>query len=59
MHCLILGSQGIPSEKGGFETFAQDLALFLVRRGHSVTVYCHGQAGMCPRARMFGEACAA
>jgi glycosyltransferase involved in cell wall biosynthesis len=40
MHVLILGSRGIPSKHSGFETFAQDFALFLVARGHEVTVYC-------------------
>jgi glycosyltransferase involved in cell wall biosynthesis len=43
MHVLILGTRGIPSKHSGFETFAQDLALFLRDRGHRVTVYC--QAG--------------
>jgi glycosyltransferase involved in cell wall biosynthesis len=40
MHVLILGSRGIPSQHSGFETFAQDLSLFLRARGHDVTVYC-------------------
>ena len=40
MHALILGTRGIPSRHSGFETFAQDFALFLRKRGHSVTVYC-------------------
>jgi len=40
MHVLILGTRGIPASHGGFETFAQDLALYLVSRGHQVTVYC-------------------
>jgi glycosyltransferase involved in cell wall biosynthesis len=40
MHVLILGTRGIPSKHSGFETFAQDLSLFLRARGHSVTVYC-------------------
>jgi glycosyltransferase involved in cell wall biosynthesis len=43
MHVLILGSRGIPSKHSGFETFAQDLALFLKSRGHEVTVYCQLQ----------------
>ena len=30
MHVLILGTRGIPSKHSGFDTFAQDLALFLV-----------------------------
>ncbi len=40
MHVLILGTRGIPSKHSGFETFAQDLSLFLRARGHEVTVYC-------------------
>ena len=40
MHVLILGTRGIPSKHSGFETFAQDLALFLRSNGHQVTVYC-------------------
>lgn len=40
MHVLILGTRGVPSQHGGFETFAQDFALFLLSRGHQVTVYC-------------------
>jgi hypothetical protein len=40
MHVLILGTRGIPSKHSGFETFAQDLALFLRSRDHEVTVYC-------------------
>jgi glycosyltransferase involved in cell wall biosynthesis len=40
MHVLILGTRGVPSRHGGFETFAQDFALFLLSRGHEVTVYC-------------------
>ena len=37
---LILGTRGIPGNHGGFETFAERLALYLVRRGWRVTVYC-------------------
>src|SRR6185369_10347972 len=39
-HVLILGSRGIPAAHGGFETFAERLALFLAERGWCVTVYC-------------------
>lgn len=39
-HIRILGTRGIPGRHGGFETFAEDLALHLVERGWSVTVYC-------------------
>ena len=37
---LILGTRGIPGNHGGFETFAQRLALYLVNRGWEITVYC-------------------
>jgi glycosyltransferase involved in cell wall biosynthesis len=40
VHVRILGSRGIPAQHGGFETFAEQLALYLVSRGHQVTVYC-------------------
>ena len=36
----ILGTRGIPAVHGGFETFAERLALFLKERGWLVTVYC-------------------
>ena len=40
MNVLILGTRGIPARHGGFETFAEHLAVFLARRGHVVSVYC-------------------
>lgn len=36
----ILGIRGIPAAHGGFETFAEALALHLVRQGWRVVVYC-------------------
>ncbi len=36
----ILGTRGIPAQHGGFETFAESLALYLVAQGWAVTVYC-------------------
>lgn len=36
----ILGTRGIPAAHGGFETFAEHLALYLVERGWKVSVYC-------------------
>lgn len=36
----ILGIRGVPAQHGGFETFAERLALYLVERGWRVTVYC-------------------
>ncbi|WP_336488726.1 DUF1972 domain-containing protein [Methylobacterium nigriterrae] len=40
---LILGTRGIPASHGGFETFAEKLALFLVARGWHVGVYCQSE----------------
>jgi len=37
---LITGIRGLPAAHGGFETFAENLALHLVRCGWSVSVYC-------------------
>ena len=43
----LLGTRGIPAGYGGFETFAQQLAVRLVRRGHQVTVYAEAdKAGL-------------
>lgn len=36
----ILGIRGIPAAHGGFETFAESLALHLVKHGWRVVVYC-------------------
>lgn len=41
----ILGTRGIPAQHGGFETFAEHLALYLVEQGWSVTVYCQEDSG--------------
>jgi glycosyltransferase involved in cell wall biosynthesis len=40
MRLAILGARGIPACYGGFETFAEQLAVRLVERGHDVTVFC-------------------
>ena len=42
---LVLGTRGIPGKHGGFETFAERLALYLVKRGWEVTVYCQEDRG--------------
>jgi glycosyltransferase involved in cell wall biosynthesis len=42
---FILGTRGIPARHGGFETFAERLALYLTQRDWKVTVYCQGEAG--------------
>lgn len=36
----ILGTRGIPASHGGFETFAERLAIFLTKRHWKVVVYC-------------------
>ncbi|XVJ69102.1 MAG: glycosyltransferase family 1 protein [Rhizobacter sp.] len=41
----ILGTRGVPAAHGGFETFAEFLALYLVGRGLQVTVYCQEDGG--------------
>ena len=42
MKIRILGTRGVPAQHGGFETFAEQLALYLTERDHQVIVY--GQA---------------
>jgi glycosyltransferase involved in cell wall biosynthesis len=42
-HVRILGIRGVPAAHGGFETFGEQLSLFLVSRGWDVTVYCQEQ----------------
>ena len=37
---LLLGTRGIPAAHGGFERFAEKLALSLTERGWHVTIYC-------------------
>ncbi|NKJ02917.1 DUF1972 domain-containing protein [Novosphingobium sp. SG707] len=41
-HVNILGIRGLPAAHGGFETFAERLAVYLHQRGWQVTVYCQG-----------------
>ena len=36
----ILGTHGVPANYGGFETAAENIALFLVAKGWRVVVYC-------------------
>ena len=43
MRIALLGTRGIPANYGGFETFAEELSVRLVARGHQVTVYCREQ----------------
>jgi glycosyltransferase involved in cell wall biosynthesis len=44
----ILGTRGVPAAHGGFETFAEHLALYLVQRGWRVVVYCQ-EGGRSPQ----------
>lgn len=46
---LILGTRGIPAAHGGFETFAEKLALFLADRGWKVGVYCQREVSKTER----------
>ena len=41
----ILGTRGVPAAHGGFETFAEHLALYLVKKGWRVVVYCQEDGG--------------
>lgn len=41
----IMGVRGVPGAHGGFETFAEQLALYLVDQGWQVTVYCQADDG--------------
>lgn len=42
-HVNILGTRGLPAAHGGFETFAERLAQFLIGRGWSVSIYCQAE----------------
>lgn len=48
MKLAILGTRGIPARYGGFETFAEKLAIGLTRMGHEVTVYCEAGTWLMP-----------
>lgn len=39
---VILGIRGLPAAHGGFETFAEFLAAYLLKHGWKVVVYCQG-----------------
>lgn len=39
-HLRILGTRGVPAQHGGFETFAEHLALYLAEQDWRVSVYC-------------------
>lgn len=40
-----MGTRGIPAKHGGFETFAEQLAVYLKGKGWAVTVYCQDNNG--------------
>ncbi len=46
MRIALLGTRGIPARYGGFETFAEEISVRLVERGHHVTVYCRDNSGI-------------
>ncbi len=48
MKLSILGTRGIPARHGGFETFAEQLAVYLTEAGHEVTVYCQDEQNPVP-----------
>ena len=48
MKIAILGTRGIPAHYGGFETFAERLALGLSARGIDVTVFCDSTGAGAP-----------
>ena len=48
LNVALLGTRGIPAGYGGFETFAQQLAVRLVQRGHQVTVYAEAKQPSLP-----------
>lgn len=41
MKIAIIGSRGYPYVYSGYETFVSELSSRLVKKGHSITVYCH------------------
>lgn len=45
MRVAIIGSRGIPAKYGGYETFAQELSVRLVKMGVHVEVYCDKTEG--------------
>ena len=49
LRIAILGTRGIPARYGGFETFAEQLSLRLLSRGHEVLVYGRWYLGDSPQ----------
>lgn len=54
---VIQGIRGIPASHGGFETFAEYLALYLARKGWEVIVYCQGEPGTAYSEEMWNGIC--
>jgi glycosyltransferase involved in cell wall biosynthesis len=50
MKIAILGTRGIPARYGGFETFAERLAVGLCKQGFDVTVFCESRGPSAPDA---------
>lgn len=48
MRLAILGTRGIPARYGGFETFAEKLAIGMTQLGHEATVYCEAGDAFAP-----------
>ncbi len=48
MKIAVLGTRGIPAHYGGFETFAEKLAIGLCARGFDVTVFCESGESSSP-----------
>jgi glycosyltransferase involved in cell wall biosynthesis len=40
MKIALIGTRGVPANYGGFETCVEEVGQRLVKKGHSVTVYC-------------------
>jgi glycosyltransferase involved in cell wall biosynthesis len=49
MKIAILGTRGIPARYGGFETFAEELAVGLCELGFDVTVFCESLGSTEPK----------
>lgn len=53
-HALqVCGIRGLPARHGGFETFAERLALYLSGNGWRVTVYCQVDTGQPPQEHLW------
>ena len=55
LRVAIMGIRGLPAAHGGFESFAERLAPFLVQRGCHVTVYCQEEGQGPVTTSLWGE----